>query len=162
MSDSAKKRPSNQLGLKRSEAVKKIISEKVSKTLVGNKRRLGTKDSAETIAKKVRYGEKNNLWKGGIDSIPGRRSWISNKRNRVVKRLKKIGKSHTFGDWETLKAQYNFTCPCCKKSEPEIKLTEDHIIPLSKGGSDEIVNIQPLCLPCNIRKHTRIVKYLEE
>ncbi len=64
--------------------------------------------------------------------------------------------SHTLGEWETLKAQYNWTCPFCKKAEPKIKLTEDHIIPLSKGGSDNIENIQPLCLICNCKKYNKI------
>jgi hypothetical protein len=67
--------------------------------------------------------------------------------------------SHTFGEWETLKAQYNWTCPCCSKSEPQIILTEDHIIPLSKGGSNNIENIQPLCKFCNSKKWTQIIKY---
>lgn len=65
----------------------------------------------------------------------------------------------SFQEWQTLKAQYNWTCPCCKKREPKIKLTVDHIIPLSKGGSNNIENIQPLCGSCNSRKWTKTIKY---
>lgn len=75
--------------------------------------------------------------------------------------LKLIG-SHTLGEWETLKAQYNWTCPSCGKKEPEIKLTEDHIIPISRGGSNNIENIQPLCGPCNSKKYTNIIRYSPE
>jgi 5-methylcytosine-specific restriction endonuclease McrA len=64
---------------------------------------------------------------------------------------------HTYQEWETLKAQYNWTCPWCGKSEPKIKLTEDHIIPLSRGGSNNIENIQPLCKSCNCKKSTKII-----
>lgn len=79
-------------------------------------------------------------------------------RNHMIKK-KGNGGFHTLGDWQLLKAQYNFTCPSCNKKEPEIKLTEDHIIPISKGGSNNIENIQPLCLKCNQVKHTKIIKY---
>jgi len=88
------------------------------------------------------------------------RSWVKNKRNRVVKRLKTNGLSHTFGEWEKLKARYGFSCPSCQRVEPQIKLTEDHIMPLSKGGSDIIENIQPLCQSCNSKKHTKEIKFL--
>ena len=82
--------------------------------------------------------------------------WIKNKRNRMKRNA---DGSHTYQEWSLLKKQYDYTCPCCKKKEPMIKLTEDHIIPISKGGSDYIENIQPLCGSCNSVKHTSIIKY---
>jgi 5-methylcytosine-specific restriction endonuclease McrA len=81
---------------------------------------------------------------------------------RRARKLEAEG-SHTLGEWELLKKQYGYRCPCCNKLEPfdgKFKsLTEDHIIPLSKGGSDLIENIQPLCQRCNASKHTKIIKY---
>lgn len=86
-------------------------------------------------------------------------NWLKNKRNRLKKAtIKEVG-SHTVNEWKHLKKEYNYTCPCCGLSEPEIKLTEDHIKPLSKDGTDLIINIQPLCLSCNISKSNRFVKY---
>ncbi len=80
-------------------------------------------------------------------------------RKKRARKMNAIG-SHTNGEWETLKAQYNWTCPHCGREEPETKLTEDHIIPLSKGGSDNIENIQPLCGKGNSEKHTKSTKYV--
>lgn len=104
-------------------------------------------------------GEKNPKWRGGVSKDPIYVSWSKNKRNRVIKRIKIERGTHTFGEWELLKSQYGFRCPSCGENEPKIKLTEDHIIPLSKGGSDRIENVQPLCLSCNCRKHTLSTKY---
>ncbi len=64
--------------------------------------------------------------------------------------------SHTLKEWNELKKRYGYICPFCKRKEPEIELTEDHIVPLSKEGTDYIENIQPLCKSCNSKKATQI------
>jgi 5-methylcytosine-specific restriction endonuclease McrA len=107
-------------------------------------------------ARERQVGERCPAWKGGLTKRPGYRSFLK-KRSKLRKLAN--GGSHTFGDWENLKVQYNWTCPSCHKKEPEIKLTEDHVIPSSKGGSDNIENIQPLCKSCNSHKMTKIIKF---
>lgn len=81
---------------------------------------------------------------------------------QVKKRNKRIadnGGFHSTKEWEELKKQSNFTCLACKRKEPEIKLTRDHILPIVLGGRNDIQNIQPLCLICNSKKHTQTVRY---
>jgi 5-methylcytosine-specific restriction endonuclease McrA len=71
-------------------------------------------------------------------------------------RKKSNGGSFTLAEWEILKKQYGNRCPACRRIEPNIKLTMDHVIPLSRGGSNNIENIQPLCMRCNDTKHRKI------
>jgi len=122
----------------------------------GHKNNIGkrwkVKDSSKMGGKRFE-GKNSYQWKGGVVIT-------SVLNNRIRKeRLRNANGSHTIGEWETLKAKYNWTCPCCKKSEPKIKLTKDHIIPITKGGSNNIKNIQPLCKSCNCKKHCKIIKY---
>ena len=59
---------------------------------------------------------------------------------------------HTKEDWEAIKERYAYQCFYCgRKSE---RLTKDHIIAVSKGGSDLIENIVPSCMRCNRLKAT--------
>lgn len=121
-----------------------------------------TKEQREKMSKahKKRVADgKCHLYKDGRCKDKKYLSWINNRRGVVLKRVKNELGSHTFGEWELLKKQYNYTCPSCGLTETKIRLTEDHIIPLSKGGSDLIENIQPLCQSCNSKKHTKIIKY---
>ena len=81
------------------------------------------------------------------------------RNKQYINRKRGARGSHTLGEWERLKAQYDWTCPSCERREPEIKLTEDHIISIKLGGSNNIENIQPLCQSCNSKKHTKTIKY---
>jgi len=59
-------------------------------------------------------------------------------------------------------AKYDYRCAICGKQEPFLNqywiyLTQDHIIPRSKGGRKRsITNIQPLCWDCNIKKSNKV------
>ena len=73
---------------------------------------------------------------------------------RVINRQKRVRERGTYSlqDWKDLKQKHGFRCLHCGRQEPEIKLTRDHIVPLSRGGLNIISNLQPLCQPCNSRK----------
>jgi hypothetical protein len=43
----------------------------------------------------------------------------------------------------------------CVKCKATQNLTVDHIVPVSKGGSDQRSNLQPMCSFCNISKSNR-------
>jgi 5-methylcytosine-specific restriction endonuclease McrA len=75
-------------------------------------------------------------------------------RRRVC--IRKAATSYTQSEWEELCARYGYMCLSCRQSKP---LEVDHVVPLSKGGSNSIENIQPLCQSCNRRKAVQIIDY---
>lgn len=60
----------------------------------------------------------------------------------------------TDSQWVLLKGLYQFRCAYCHKRKP---LTQDHVIPLSKGGSHTIENVVPACRSCNSRKGAKLL-----
>ena len=49
----------------------------------------------------------------------------------------------------------NYRCRECGATNKETTLEIDHIVPVSKGGTNNINNLQTLCKACNRAKHTR-------
>jgi 5-methylcytosine-specific restriction endonuclease McrA len=79
---------------------------------------------------------------------------VKHSKRRARKLLS--GGSFTAAEWKALCKLHGNKCLCCGKRR---KLAADHVIPVSKGGSSNIENIQPLCQPCNSRKGTKTTDY---
>jgi len=62
----------------------------------------------------------------------------------------------TAAQWEAVCAVFGHQCLACGATS---SLTVDHVVPLCKGGSNTITNLQPLCRSCNSRKGQRIIDY---
>ena len=45
-----------------------------------------------------------------------------------------------------------YQCQSCGKTKLNTQLTIDHIIPLARGGQNDISNLQTLCCDCNQQK----------
>jgi 5-methylcytosine-specific restriction endonuclease McrA len=82
----------------------------------------------------------------------------ASKHNRKA-RIRGNGGTFRAAEWRNLKASYQNTCLCCGRTEPEIKLVPDHVIPLALGGKNEISNLQPLCGECNQSKGIQTTDY---
>lgn len=100
-------------------------------------------------------GEKGANWQGGMKNRnPEER--LRSAKNRRARESQAQG-SHTRDQFVALCKAYDNRCLACGRND--VALTEDHVTPLSKGGTNSIDNIQPLCRSCNSKKHLRRVDY---
>ena len=104
-----------------------------------------------------RHAEERRKYSLEYYKLHPEKSVAANNRRRALKYASES--THTEEEWLELKALYNFKCLRCGAQEPDIKLTRDHVIPLTQGGSDSIDNVQPLCVRCNSKKNNKHIDY---
>ena len=96
-------------------------------------------------------------------SQAARDRWLKNPEQKLAwnqarrARKKEVGGSYTAAEWKELLEHYGHRCLCCGRSD--VALTVDHIVPITKGGRNDIDNIQPLCQGCNSRKSNKTIDY---
>lgn len=77
----------------------------------------------------------------------------------IKRKTQKIGNggSYTAEEWIALCEKYENKCLCCGKAG--IKLTVDHVLPVTQGGKSDITNLQPLCKSCNSKKYNKYIDF---
>ena len=144
------------LGMRHTEESKKRISEGHMGQVAWNAGKPWSEESRKKMsdARNGRFsGENSPTWKGGVSKTNEYRTMY---KRRYKLRKKSIEGCHSIEEWNTLKESNGCRCNNCNRQEPEVKLTVDHIVPISRGGTDYIDNIQPLCRSCNSKKHNKI------
>jgi 5-methylcytosine-specific restriction endonuclease McrA len=72
------------------------------------------------------------------------------KANKYRARRAAAEGSFTPEQWLRLVKAYGGRCAYCGEKAP---LVVEHVVPVSRGGTNYIENIVPACQPCNARKH---------
>ena len=78
-------------------------------------------------------------------------------RKAYEKALTRIGSqagSFTSSEWGARLVEYGRRCAYCRK---QTELHVEHVMPLSRGGTNRIANVVPACSPCNRDKGTLTV-----
>lgn len=95
-------------------------------------------------AVKYMFRKKKHIEPTIIKNLPANRRYAARKKLAAGK--------HTQLEWILKASENNGKCHYCKERFGINNLTKDHIIPLSKGGNNNIANIVPACRACNSSK----------
>jgi 5-methylcytosine-specific restriction endonuclease McrA len=94
--------------------------------------------------------EKNRAW--------AKRNPLKQRQRVGRYRVRRIGAegSHTLAEWLAVIRAHGWKCFYCRKRVSRATVTKDHLIPLSKKGTDFPLNLVPACKSCNSGKAARL------
>ena len=108
---------------------------------------IAIQQKAYRFANRERRAETDRAWRAA--NPEKRQAWEGLRRARKFGAIGAI----TSDQWASIKAAYAWRCAYCGKKPAS--LTQDHVIPLSYGGSHTPANIVPACRACNSSKGVR-------
>jgi len=95
------------------------------------------------------------------------REWVEDNPEKVaanssLRRAREVEAEGKFTGVEFMALCEYYDNQClCPDTDHAGSLVPDHVVPLSRGGSNDISNIQPLCAHHNGVKHARTIDYRE-
>ena len=95
------------------------------------------------IQNKIKRNENAKQWR--LRNPEKKKIIDQNRRSRKRQLIATLTESQ----WENIKKYFNYTCVYCGEEKP---LTQDHFIPVTKGGEYTHNNIIPSCKSCNSSK----------
>lgn len=110
------------------------------------------KNKDALAARRAENSQKNvaraNAWR--LANPDKRRSYYHNREARKTGN----GGTHTAADICNLLTLQKSKCACCHKSI-KADYHVDHIVPVCRGGTNDRINLQLLCPPCNMTKNAK-------
>lgn len=103
-----------------------------------------------------KYKDKGYCHKHWKRSDTGVASNKAHKHKRRSLTLNAIVNDLTSKDWRKSLKHFNNECAYCGCADN--KIHADHVVPLSKGGTNTITNIIPACPSCNQRKNAKLIE----
>lgn len=140
---------------------------KIEKNINGFYKDITKQDKLHSLCKECQNKNNKKYFKRNkeqINSWRKKRYEINNEkileRNRNYRAKKNNAEgSFTEKEFQEKLELYNYKYCGCGVDLRKTIIHRDHVLPLSKGGTDYIENIQPLCEHCNCSKNTKHIDF---
>ncbi|HEY1176480.1 MAG TPA: HNH endonuclease [Phytomonospora sp.] len=123
-----------------------------------NPERVQAMNSApEKVASNLAWNRRNPDRRSESAKRYQRRNPEISKISQARRRARKLATDSalTQAEWLAILDDFGQSCAYCLRTG--VPLQQEHMTPLSRGGSHDRANVVPACGPCNYKKHTRTI-----